>query len=217
MVARKPDHQGEHEISRKTIAQGRPDVSAEPVCSCAHFLCIDCTRDRGCSAHPVFPAPFLEGAELNLQTSDKAMSREREHISTLRHSGARAVRAMVSNCAPGIDNPRARVQPKRSTANHWHRGYRFRAQPCGLPRNDGRMNLPIQLLVVPEDAILVEGDAALAGEIGLDVRPRRDAIVQIDQRRDLRARRPSCVSEKRSADLRRSGTATGRHRSAGGR
>jgi hypothetical protein len=25
MVARKPDHQGEHEISRKTIAQGRPE------------------------------------------------------------------------------------------------------------------------------------------------------------------------------------------------
>ena len=28
MVARKPGHQGEREISRKTIAQGRPDRSA---------------------------------------------------------------------------------------------------------------------------------------------------------------------------------------------
>src|ERR1700677_4429652 len=38
MVAKKPGHQGEREISRKTIAQGGPDASAEPVCSCA-FLC----------------------------------------------------------------------------------------------------------------------------------------------------------------------------------
>jgi hypothetical protein len=28
-------HRGEREVSRKTIAQGRPDASAEPVCSCA--------------------------------------------------------------------------------------------------------------------------------------------------------------------------------------
>src|ERR1700675_2561339 len=28
-------HRGERAISRKTIAQGRPDASAEPVCSCA--------------------------------------------------------------------------------------------------------------------------------------------------------------------------------------
>src|SRR5260221_12334727 len=34
-VARKPVHRGEREVSRKTIAQGRPDASAEPVCSCA--------------------------------------------------------------------------------------------------------------------------------------------------------------------------------------
>src|ERR1700675_2855421 len=31
-------------------------ASAEPVCSCA-FFCAVCTRDRGCSVHPVFPAP----------------------------------------------------------------------------------------------------------------------------------------------------------------
>src|SRR5882672_5538227 len=50
-------HRGEREISRKTIAQGKPDASAEPVCSCAFFLCPFCARDRGCSAHPAFPAP----------------------------------------------------------------------------------------------------------------------------------------------------------------
>jgi hypothetical protein len=37
-VARKPGHRGERVISRKTIAQGRPDASAEPVCSCAFLF-----------------------------------------------------------------------------------------------------------------------------------------------------------------------------------
>ena len=34
-------------------------ASAEPVCSCAFSLLRICTRDRGCSAHPVFPAPSV--------------------------------------------------------------------------------------------------------------------------------------------------------------
>ena len=40
----------------KTIAQGRPGVSGEPVVtnSCAFYLC---TRGRGCNGHPAFPAP----------------------------------------------------------------------------------------------------------------------------------------------------------------
>jgi hypothetical protein len=48
---------GERDISRKTTAQGMPECSD---CTCmlvcallAHF----CTRDRGCSKHPAFPAP----------------------------------------------------------------------------------------------------------------------------------------------------------------
>src|SRR5665213_1000696 len=48
---------GRARISRKAIAQGRPE--------CLRFTCMlvcalfvhQCTRDRGCSAHPVFPAP----------------------------------------------------------------------------------------------------------------------------------------------------------------
>jgi hypothetical protein len=42
-------------------------ASAEPVCSCA-FFCASCTRDRGCSVHPVFPAPSVcRGARLQQQ------------------------------------------------------------------------------------------------------------------------------------------------------
>jgi hypothetical protein len=37
-------------------------ASAEPVCSCAS-LSTPCTRDRGCSAHPVFPAPSFFRAD----------------------------------------------------------------------------------------------------------------------------------------------------------
>ena len=56
-------HRGEHEVSRKATAQGRPGCSA---CTCmlvCAFLVRNCTRDRGCSVHPVFPAPSIfEGA-----------------------------------------------------------------------------------------------------------------------------------------------------------
>ena len=35
---KKAGHQGELEVSRKATAQGRPDASAKPVCSCAHLV-----------------------------------------------------------------------------------------------------------------------------------------------------------------------------------
>src|ERR1051325_4058294 len=57
---------GEHEVSRKAIAQGRPGCSA---CTCmlvCIFVCANRTRDRGCSVHPVFPAPSAqEGGKLS--------------------------------------------------------------------------------------------------------------------------------------------------------
>ena len=55
-VARKPGHRGERAISRKPLRREGRMFSAEPVCSCA-FCTTHGTRDRGCSAHPVFPAP----------------------------------------------------------------------------------------------------------------------------------------------------------------
>jgi hypothetical protein len=58
-VTKRIRRRGEHDISRKAIAQGMPDCS---VCTCMLVcvsLCIFCTRDRGCSAHPAFPAPSV--------------------------------------------------------------------------------------------------------------------------------------------------------------
>jgi hypothetical protein len=51
--------QGERAISRQTIAQGRPDALRWTCMLVCALLCAHCTRDRGCSAHPVFPAPSL--------------------------------------------------------------------------------------------------------------------------------------------------------------
>src|SRR4030088_763952 len=45
--------------------------------------------------------------------------------------------------------------------------------------------LQIQRLVAPKNAVLVEGDAAVAGEIGLEVGSGGDAVVQIDQAGNL--------------------------------
>jgi hypothetical protein len=50
---------GELGISRQTIAQGRPDALRWTCMLVCALLCAHCTRDRGCSAHPVFPAPSL--------------------------------------------------------------------------------------------------------------------------------------------------------------
>ena len=75
---------GRSRISRKAIAQGRPDASAKPVCSCAAFCCISRTRDRGCGAHPVFPVPSLmrEGKRnAKLRADHAARPRRRVHYS----------------------------------------------------------------------------------------------------------------------------------------
>src|SRR5258705_11662322 len=59
MEARRIRLQGELGISRKAIAQGMPECSD---CTCMLVcvsLCASCTRDRGGSVHPAFPAPSL--------------------------------------------------------------------------------------------------------------------------------------------------------------
>src|SRR6266446_9095552 len=64
--------------------------------------------------------------------------------------------------------------------------HRAGQRPDPLARAPGmtKADLNIQFLVASKNAVLVEGDAAVAGEIGLDVRSVGDAIVQIDQAGD---------------------------------
>jgi hypothetical protein len=77
---------GEHEASRKAIAQGRPGCSA---CTCmlvCAFLVRSCTRDRGCSVHPVFPAPsdFREGGKLRANLGRKRRENAKLYPPSLR-------------------------------------------------------------------------------------------------------------------------------------
>ena len=95
----------EHEVSRKAIAQGRPECSRCPVCSCAILLCANRTRDRGCSKHPVFPAPSDFRGQTKMQTSGDNAPRDRETMST-------SLRAQRSN--PSIPLSTAWIASLRS-------------------------------------------------------------------------------------------------------
>jgi hypothetical protein len=72
----------EREVSRKATAQGRPGCSAcTCMLVCAFAMCTG-TRDRGCSVHPVFPAPSIqeEGDEV-LKPRVKHAARSRRCVS----------------------------------------------------------------------------------------------------------------------------------------
>jgi hypothetical protein len=84
MGARKPGSQGERAISVKTIAQGMPDVLAEPVVTAACFLF--CRRAMGCGQHPAFPAPsHLEEGDVRC----KARTQMRRESVNVRFDGLR--------------------------------------------------------------------------------------------------------------------------------
>jgi hypothetical protein len=54
-VAKEPGHRGEHEISSKTIARGRPGELAEPVVTTLVCFVLFCTRGCGCGHASGFP------------------------------------------------------------------------------------------------------------------------------------------------------------------
>ena len=91
---------GRSRISRKAIARGRPDALRWTCTLVCTFLCALRTRDRGCSAHPVFPAPSTFTGRMSLQTSDAS---RRENEMSCRHSGA------PQRGEPGISNFRVRA------------------------------------------------------------------------------------------------------------
>jgi hypothetical protein len=57
-VTTKPDHRGEYEISRKTIACGNAGCPGATVVTNACVL-LPYTRGCGCNGHPAFPTPFV--------------------------------------------------------------------------------------------------------------------------------------------------------------
>jgi hypothetical protein len=79
------------------------------------FLDAHCTRDRGCSAHPVFPAPSDFWRDNEMQNLGRLAPREREVVSIRCHSGA------MRSIEPGSS--------------------RFRVWSFGPSRNDGSTSL----------------------------------------------------------------------------
>jgi len=89
---KKAVRRGEHEISRKAIAQGRPGCSA---CTCmlvCAFLCANCTRDRGCSVHPVFPAPSHFGGQTKQSSGEMRRENAKPYPPSLPATNARRLR-----------------------------------------------------------------------------------------------------------------------------
>jgi len=106
-VARKAGHRGEHDISRKTIAQGMSDrFDVLAVTNSRTFY----PRTRGCRcvAHPAFPAPSLSKGRHNVKQNSGVLRRENASCCPcyLRHwlfdirTGARAIFA-ASTCSVG--------------------------------------------------------------------------------------------------------------------
>src|SRR4029453_11111782 len=68
-VAKKPAHRGEHDISRKAIAQGMSECFRSPVCSCApnaQFLAHE-TAGAACTRHSL--RPLVRGGTTRLENS----------------------------------------------------------------------------------------------------------------------------------------------------
>src|SRR5947208_5601626 len=64
-VTTSPLHRGEHEVSRKAIAQGMSECFRCPVCSCALTMCILAHETAGaaCTRHSLRPL-FGEGQRI---------------------------------------------------------------------------------------------------------------------------------------------------------
>src|SRR5258707_4184207 len=91
-VSNKPGHRGEREVSRKTIAQGRPGLLR---CTCgdyARVLYLFRTRGYGCIGHPAFPAPsVLRGANgFSKPRAPRAARMRRRICSSLRGAKRRS-------------------------------------------------------------------------------------------------------------------------------
>src|SRR6185295_6381755 len=66
---KKAVHRGEHEVSRKAIAQGRPECSRCPVCSCARSCAQIARETAGAASTRSSLRPLFRGGQTKMQTS----------------------------------------------------------------------------------------------------------------------------------------------------
>jgi hypothetical protein len=78
----KPAHRGEHEVSRKAIAQGMSDCLRCPVCSCAPKCAFLAHETAGAARTRHSLRPLFEEAQTNLQKLGQIMPRERGRTSS---------------------------------------------------------------------------------------------------------------------------------------
>jgi hypothetical protein len=92
MVAKEPGHQGELGISRNP---SRRESRMPPLDLYARVRCLlpICTRDRGCSAHPAFPAPSCFEGGTNRKNLGLIKPRDRESVCRILSASLRAQRS----------------------------------------------------------------------------------------------------------------------------
>jgi hypothetical protein len=66
-VAKEPGHRGEHEVTVKTIAQGRPDVVGEPVVTTLVCFIYFAREAAGATGTRLSLRPLFSGAEVFAQ------------------------------------------------------------------------------------------------------------------------------------------------------
>src|SRR5947208_10198774 len=76
-VAKEPAHRGEHEVSRKAIAQGMSECFRCPVCSCAPTMCILAHETAGAARTRHSLRPRFSREAKKLHHSGEIAPRER--------------------------------------------------------------------------------------------------------------------------------------------
>jgi hypothetical protein len=160
---------GERAISRKTTAQGMPECSD---CTCmlvcallAHY----CTRDRGCSKHPAFPAPssFWAKTICKARAQTRRGNAEVYSLVVLREGGGPSipepamietrVRGVLDTRLRGYDNPlcgeRIASFAMMRRLNDSYATFKFRTIRNSAPANEWRLRLHRSALILP-DALL---------------------------------------------------------------
>src|SRR5437870_13083375 len=84
-------HRGELEVSRKAIAQGRPECSRCPVCSCAFLFAQIARETAGAASTRSSLRPLSKRAGSYQANLGQLMSRDREVILTCRHPRKRVI------------------------------------------------------------------------------------------------------------------------------
>src|SRR5947208_12711508 len=84
-------HRGKLEVSRKAIAQGRPECSRCPVCSCAFLFAQIARETTGAASTRSSLRPLSKRAGSYQANLGQLMSRDREVILTCRHPRKRVI------------------------------------------------------------------------------------------------------------------------------